>query len=65
MKICLMYVTLQRVTHVDLKQFVISIEYLIFHSEIIVKNLASYYAIKITFNKRRLKDSNLSIHVTD
>jgi hypothetical protein len=58
-----MSVTLQRMTHVDIKQFVISSEYLNFRSEINVKKIPSYYAIKITFNERRLKGSNLSIHV--
>ena len=39
-------------THVDLKQFMISSEYFNFRSEIIVKIIPSYYAIKITLNKK-------------
>ena len=57
--------SLHRVTHVDLKQFMMSSEYINFHSENILKIISSYYAIQITFNKRRLKGRILSIHVAD
>jgi len=52
-------------THVDLKQFMISSEYINFHSENILKIISSYYVNQITFNKRRLKGRILSIHVAD
>ena len=56
-------VSLHRMTRVSLKQFMISGEYLNFHSENIVKVISSCYAIKITFNIRKFKGSTLSIHV--
>jgi len=65
MRTRLMSVSLHRMTHVDLKPYVISSEYLNFPIENNVKKTSSYYAIQITFNKRKLKGRNLSMHVAD
>jgi len=55
MRIRLMSVSLNRVTHVDLKQFKISSEYLNFHIKNNVKIISSYYANQINLIKGRLK----------
>jgi hypothetical protein len=55
MKTCLMSVSLHGMTHVDFKQFMISSECLIFHNEIVVKIILSYYANKLHLIRERLK----------